>query len=248
MTAPERAPLGATLALLIAVVSMTGSLSPMLMAASIALFSLVLGLAWPALLELPSPAGTRVVVAGTGILGALVAVLAPERLSPVSGVVMVCAAGVFASFVHQMLRRERRHLTESLTGTVAGAFVSGISASWVIAQSAATGGDSAGLITAIAAGLGVTLLLNTSPLPGPVRLALAILAGSAVTAWLLISLFAVAPMVAAGVALVTAIGAGCAHLLAGSPLVAKEPVPSLAVGVVPVATVGVVAHLAVLLI
>ena len=105
MPAPERAPLGATLALLIAVVSMTGSLSPMLMAASIALFSLVLGLAWPALLELPSPVGTRVVVAGTGILGALVAVLAPERLSPVSGVVMVCAAGVFASFLHQMLRR-----------------------------------------------------------------------------------------------------------------------------------------------
>jgi iron complex transport system permease protein len=31
----------------------------------------------------------------------------------------------------------------------------------------------------------------------------------------------------------------------GSSLVAKEPLPSLAVGAVPVATIGVVAHLAV---
>ena len=75
MTAPERAPLGAALALLMAVVSLTGSVSPVLMAVSVGLLSLLIGIAWPTLLELPSPAGTRAVVAGTGILGALVAVL-----------------------------------------------------------------------------------------------------------------------------------------------------------------------------
>ena len=186
-------------------------------------------------------------VAGTGILGALVAVLSPERVTPLSGVVMVCATGVFASFVHQMLRRERRELTESLTGTVAGAFVSGIAASWVIAQSGAIADGSGVLVTAMAVGLATTLLLNTAPLPVAPRLVLSILAGAAVTAVLAVSLAGVAPLFAAVAGLVTAIGAGCAHLLAGSPLVAKEPVPSLAVAAVPVATVGVVAHLMVLL-
>ncbi len=45
----------------------------------------------------------------------------------------------------------------------------------------------------------------------------------------------------------TAIGASSAHLLVGSSLVAHEPVPSLAVAAVPVATVGVLAHLAITL-
>ena len=62
MPAPERAPLGAALALLMAVVSLTGSVSPVLMAVAVALLSLLIGIAWPALLELPSPAGTRAVV------------------------------------------------------------------------------------------------------------------------------------------------------------------------------------------
>ncbi|NMA77529.1 MAG: hypothetical protein GX960_09810 [Actinomycetales bacterium] len=247
MPAPERAPLGAALALLMAVVSLTGSVSPVLMAVAVALLSLLIGIAWPALLELPSPAGTRAVVTGTGLLGALVAVLSPERFSPISGVIMVCAAGVFASFVHQMLRRQRRDLTASLTGTVAGAFVSGIAASWVLAQTGATTGGTGVLVTAVSVGLATTLLLNTAPLPAAARLVLSIAAGAAVTAALAIVLAGVAPLFAVVTGLVTAIGAACAHLLAGSSLVAKESVPSLAVAAVPVATVGVVAHLTVLL-
>ena len=82
MTAPERAPLGAALALLLALVSLTGPLSPVLMATSVALFGLLIGISWPGLLELPSAIGTRVVVAGTGIGGALVAVLVPSASPP----------------------------------------------------------------------------------------------------------------------------------------------------------------------
>ncbi|GAA4522398.1 hypothetical protein GCM10023160_10750 [Brachybacterium paraconglomeratum] len=247
MTAPERAPLGAALALLMSVVSLTGTISPALMAATVALLSLLIGLAWPTLLELPSPGGTRLVVAGTGILGALVTVLAPERFTPISGVVMVCAAGVFASFVHEMLRSERRELTESLTGTVAGVFVVGIAACWVIAQTGAVAADAGMLVTAISAGLAGTLLLNTTPLPTAVRFLVSTLVGTAVTAVLAVTLAGIAPLFAVGAGLVTAIGASSAHLLVGSSLVAKEPVPSLAVAAVPVATVGVVAHLLVLL-
>lgn len=247
MNAPERAPLGAALALLLSVVSLTGTLSPALMAATVALLSLLIGLAWPALLELPSQCGTRLVVAGTGILGALVTVLAPERFTPISGVVMVCATGVFASFVHQMLRAERRELTESLTGTVAGVFVVGIAACWVIAQTGAITAGAGMLVTAISAGLAGTLLLNSTPLPTTLRFVLSAFVGTAVTAVLAVTLAGVSPLLAAGAGLVTSIGASSAHLLVGSSLVAKEPVPSLAVAAVPVATVGVVAHLLVLL-
>lgn len=246
MTAPERAPLGAALALLLSLVSLTGALSPLLMALCVAALALLIGVAWPDLLELPSPAGTRVVIAGTGILGALVGFIAPERISPISAVVMVSAAGVFASFVHQMLRPDRQRLTASLTGTVAGVFVSGIAACWVIAQSGAAETGSTGQITAIAAGLCATLLLNCTPLPSVLRFVVSAAIGAAVTAALALLLGGAVPLLAIGIGLVTAIGASCAHLLVGSSLVAKEPAPSLAVAAVPVATVGVVAHLVVL--
>jgi len=246
VTVPERAPLGAALALLLAVVSLTGALSPVLMAVAVGLLALLIGIAWPDLLELTSSRGTRVVVAGTGILGALVTVLAPERFTPISGVVMVCAAGVFAAFVHQMLRAERRELTISLTGTIAGAFVSGIAACWVIAQTLAVEAGSTGLLTAIAAGVAATLLINATPVPALLRFTLSMLLGAAVTAALGIALAGLWPLLAVALGAVTAVGASCAHLLTGSSLVAKEPLPSLAVAAVPVATVGVLAQLAVL--
>lgn len=247
MTVPERAPLGAALALLLAVVSVTGPLSPLLMAGCVVLLALLIGAAWPSLLELPSPAGTRVVVAGTGVLGALVTVLAPERFTPISGVVMVCGAGVFASFVHQMLRHDRRELTASLTATVAGAFVSGLASCWVLAQTAAVGSGSGGVVAAIAAGLAATLLLDATPLPALPRFVLSALSGLAVTAVLAITVAGLSPLLALALGMVTSIGASSAHLLTGSSLVASEPVPSLAVAAVPVATVGVVALLALLL-
>lgn len=247
MTVPERAPLGAALALLLAVVSLTGPLSGVLMAVAVSLLVLLLGIAWPDLLELPSPVGTRVVVAGTGIIGALVTVLAPERITPLSGVVMVCAAGVFASFVHQMVRAERRELTESLTGTVAGVFVSGIAACWVLAQTGAVAAGTTEVVTAVSAGLAATLLLNSTPLPPRRRFTLSAVAGAAVTAVLAAALAGLWWPLGIALGAVTAIGASCAHLLTGSSLVSKEPLPSLAVAVAPVATVGVLAHLVVLL-
>ena len=248
MTAPERAPLAAALALLLCVVSLTGAASPALMAGGVALLALLIGIGWPELLELPSPTGTRAVVAGTGILGAIVAILSPDRFSPISGVVMLCAAGVFASFVHQMVRKERRQLTESLTGTVAGVFLSGLAACWVIAMSGAVAAATTGMITALTAGLAGTLLLNTTPLKPRVRFPLAVVVGAAVTAVLAVALVSLSPSIAAAVGLVTAIGASSAHLLVGSSLVAREPIASLAVAAVPVATVGVVALLSLLLV
>lgn len=247
MTAPERAPLGAALAILLTLVSLTGPASPALMAVAVGALALLAGIGWPNLLELPSALGTRIVIAAVGIMGAAVAVSVPERFTPVSGILMVCAVGVFAAFVQQMLRAERRELTASLTGTVAGVFLSGTAACWVIAQAEAVELGREGLLASIAAGLASTLLLNVTPLPSRARFVLSIVVGAGVTAVLTTALGGIALPFAIGAGLLTAIGAGCTQLLVGSSLVAKEPLPSLAVGAVPVATIGVVAHLAVIL-
>lgn len=248
MTAPERAPLGAALALLLTLIALTGSASPALMAIAVGALALLAAIGWPNLLELPSALGTRIVIAVVGIVGATVAVSAPERFTPVSGIVMVCAVGVFAAFVQQMLRADRRDLTSSLTGTVAGVFLSGTAACWVIAQVEAVQLGRESLVASITAGLAATLLLNIAPLPSRVRFVLSLVAGTGITALLATSLTGIALPIALGAGLLTAIGAGCSQLLVGSSLVAKEPLPSLAVGAVPVATIGVVAHLAVILI
>src|SRR5699024_10586418 len=134
---------------------------------------------------------------------ALVTVAAPERISPISGIVMVCAAGLFAVFAHEMVRPERRELTASLTGTVAGTFVAAIAACWITAQSAAVDAGSAGLVTAVAAGLAGTLLLNTTALPALPRFVLSTLVGAGVTAVLAVVLNGLGPAFGAVLGLVT---------------------------------------------
>lgn len=245
MTAPERLPLGAALALLLAVVTLTGTHSPALVAVAVALLGVLIGIAWPDLLELPSPVGTRIVVAGTGVLAAALPPLLPEPISALSAVVIVCAVGVFASFAHQMFRAERDRLTSSLTGTVAGVMLTGLGGCWVLAQSEALSTGSTGLVTAIVVGLTAALLLNATGLPTVPRILLAAAVGTATTVLLAGLLAGIAPLIAALIGLVTAVGACGAHLLLGSSLMGKEPVPSLAVAAAPVATAGVVAQLAV---
>lgn len=247
MTAPERAPLGAALALLLTVITLTGHLSPLLMAIAVALVGLMVGLAWPALLELPSPLGTRIVVSAAGAASALITVLAPERISPVTGILIVCAGGVLASFIHQMCRPVRDGLTASLTGTVAGVFVTSLGASWVIAQSQAQVEGMSWLVTAVAAGLAATLLIDATPLPTVVRFVLAVLAGAGTCLALTTQLGGLDLLPGVVLGLVVAVGASCTHLLLGSTLVSRRPGPTLAVAAGPVATVGVVALLAVTL-
>lgn len=245
MSAPERAPLGAALALLLSVVSLTGAHSPVLMAGSIGLLSVLLAIAWPELLELPSPVGTRVVVALSGVAGAALALLAGQRISAISAVVMVCACGVLASFAHQMLRRSRHQLTASLTGTVAGVFIAAIAACWVLAQAHAVADGTTGLITALTAGLAAALLLNTLPIRALPRLIVAVVVGTAITALVATSLTGLGLLLTLAIGLVVTIGATCAQLLLGSSLVSSEPVPSLAPAAGSVATVGVVAYVAI---
>lgn len=245
MTAPERAPLGAALALLMALVALTGAHSPTLVAVAVAVIGALVGVAWPSLLELPSPLGTRIVVGGTGVLGAVGALLIAGRDGAVSAVIIVCAVGVFASFVHQMMRRERTRLTDSLTGTVAGVMLTGLGSCWVLAQVAAVDKAATGLVAAIALGLAVTLLVDATGLPTAVRVVLATVLGTALTVFLAGALAGIELLPAAVAGLVTTVGACGAHLLLGSALMARRPAASLAVAGAPVATVGVVTLMAV---
>lgn len=244
MTSPERAPLGAALAMLLALTTLTGAPSPILVAAVTAFGSLLVGFGWPALLEIPSALGTRLIVCATGVAGAGLALISGTRVDPLSAVVMVIACGVLGSFIHQMLRRERHDLTHSLTGTVAGVMLTGFGSCWVLAQATAVDLGHAGIVTAIAAGLAGALLLDTTAVPARPRLLLSVLAGSAITAALAMSLAAVGVWAALALGAVTTVAAVGAHQLLASLIVSREPGASLAVESSPVVTAGVIALVA----
>ncbi len=245
MTAPERVPLGAALALLLALVSLTGPLAPVLTAVMVAILSVMVAVGWPELLELPSPVGTRIVVAGTGILGAAVAIGVDDAIGPLVGAVSVCAVGVFASFVHQMMRRERDHLTESLTGTVSGALMTGLGSCWVLAQEHAASHHSSGLLAALAISLAAALLLDATSLPALWRLVLGVIGSTGLTMLVADSVLGVDLWQTGLLGLCVGLGALGVHQLVGSPIHAEEPAPSLTIAAAPVVTIGVVAQIAV---
>ncbi|MDO5662068.1 MAG: hypothetical protein Q4G40_05190 [Brachybacterium sp.] len=249
MAPPMRAPLGAAIALLLALSSLGGPLGTILVALVAAGVALLVASGWPDLLELPSARGTRLVIGLTGIAGVGVALWSPGEIIPLQGVAMVGVLGLFLSFGQQMARPRRTALTLSLTGTVAGALLTALSASWVQAQAEAAGA-AAPVVTASALALTAALLLLALPLPVRWRSSLAILAAAAVCP----TVMSVLPLdvlgtstVLAGLVLGAMIGiaAAAAHTLLDSQLVAEEPLPSLALAGAPVATVGVIALVAV---
>lgn len=247
MTAPERAPLGAALAVLIALICLTGSLAPALTAAVVAVCAVLVAAGWPDLLEMPSPVGSRIVIGAVGTAAAAASLITPGRLSPLNGVLIVAAAAVFASFVHEMCRRSRHALTVSLTGTVAGAMLTALGACWVLASSSATTSGRSGLLALIASALAAALLLDASPFPRPVRFLLAVLAAVIVGAALATPLAGIGMTLGALAGLGVGITAVGTHLLLGSLIVSRDPGPALAVGAGPVLSVGVVAMLAIAL-
>jgi iron complex transport system permease protein len=243
MTASERAPLGAVLAVLLSLVTLTGAASVPLMAALMCLLALLVGIGWPDLLELPSALGSRIVVVGTGMIAALLSLRTAHTGEPLWSVVVACALGIFAAFVHQMLRPRRDELSASLTGTVGGVMLTGISATWVVAQASAVTTAQVGVLAAEGAGLAITLLVTALGMPRMPRLLLAIVASAVATSAMMHTMSGAAWPVGLLVGAVIAVGASGVHLLLGSVLTAREPLPSLAVAAAPVSTVGVVALL-----
>lgn len=246
MTPPARAPLGAALALLLALASLCGGAASAIVAVVAVALVLLVAAGWPVLLELPSALGTRIVMAATGLVGVLAALSPPAALSPMASIASVCALGVFASFVHQMLRRRRSELTASLTGTVAGVVLTGLVGCWVQAVRAVeTDGASLAAVTACAVALAAALVVLEAPLPAPLAAGGAVVVATAVALLVLVTgpggasaLLAIAAGAMSGVA------AAASHRLLASLLVARDPLPSLAVAATPVATAGVIVLLA----
>lgn len=252
MTPTVRAPLGAALALVLALVSLVGPLAPSAMLVATLAVVVLTAIGWPSLLELDSPLGTRIVMILAGTASAVLGLLTPGALSSTESIAAACALGVFGSFAHQMLRRDRTGLTASLTATVAGSVLTALAGCWVRAQMDATGlGEGPSLVTAGALGLAVALLLLALPLRGAVTVPLAILASAATCAAVCAAMPAVVPgagplgpVPALLVGAAIGVGAASSHALLGSALAARRSVPSLAVGAAPVATAGVIVLLA----
>ncbi|MFC0673937.1 hypothetical protein [Brachybacterium hainanense] len=245
MTAPERAPLGAALALLLTVTSLAGSLSPELTAVVIAAMSIMVAVGWTELLELPDPLGSRIVIGAIGIIGAGLTLLSAREDAVLRDVAVVAALGMLAAFVQQMLRRDRRSLTLSLTGTVSGSLLVVLTCCWTLAVREAEGTAAAGIPVAAASGLALALLVEETPLRGRFRLPLSMLAAAAVTGLVTPALGSAPLLPAIALGLLLALGAGGVHQLLASTLVAREPTASFAVAAAPVGTVGVVVLMAV---
>jgi len=103
-----------------ALVALTGYASPEFVSVAVALAGFVLAWGWPQLLSLPSPRGTRAVLAlGTVLM--TVAVLLTRDDPYLQWMPAALAGAVIAAFLHQLLRRDGRpRLTESVAATTSG--------------------------------------------------------------------------------------------------------------------------------
>jgi len=151
----------AALAGLLAVSAYSGTA---LLAAALALVVLVTALGWSALVDLPSPLGSGVLVALAGWAAVAVAAAVQHQPRPLARFAGMLACAVLAAFVREIVRRAPREaLVESLTGTFAGEVVVVFGAAWLLVPVTGVGGH--GVLVAAAA-VAATRLATALPWPG----------------------------------------------------------------------------------
>ncbi|WP_041582817.1 hypothetical protein [Xylanimonas cellulosilytica] len=115
----------------------------------IVLLVALLAIGWPDLLDAPARGGATIVVLGAGLGGAAVA-WRTQGEPVLRHLPIVVAMALVLAFLAEMLRRDGRpRLVESVTGTVAGAFVAAAAAGW-IATVRSVGGASLVVTAAVA--------------------------------------------------------------------------------------------------
>jgi len=140
MHASTRAVLTALLAALVALASLAQKIPGLedldeaaVIGAAIVL-ALVLAVGWPALLRLPNPLGSSVVIALGGV-GAVLTVTATRGGDVLRQLPVVVALAILLAFVNELARQDgRRRLVDSVSGTVTGVLVATASAGWVASE------------------------------------------------------------------------------------------------------------------
>ncbi|MFN8075477.1 MAG: hypothetical protein U0Q15_08675 [Kineosporiaceae bacterium] len=149
-----------------------------------AALALGVGLGWPALLRLPHPVGTRLVVLVTGVCAAAVAGAGLSDERPLAAVAAIAALAVPLAFTHELLRRDGRdRLVESVTGTYAGQAVAVLGCGWALLPAVPHGAGS--VIVAVLAVVVTRLLAVAVPLPQAIApwlgIGAAVVAGAALS-------------------------------------------------------------------
>jgi hypothetical protein len=166
--ASNRAVTTAVLATLVAVAGVLGEVSlggrdGVVLAALLVALAVLFALGWPVAANLPSRAGTGVVVGLAGV-AAVVAVHLTDGEPLLGAVPVVFAGAVLAAFVAELARRDGRvRLVESVAGTVAGALAPVCAAGWLAAER--TGAGDAVVVTGAVA-LAVSAAMTALPLRG----------------------------------------------------------------------------------
>ncbi|GAC1441260.1 MAG: hypothetical protein NVSMB55_08530 [Mycobacteriales bacterium] len=128
------------------------TISALALAAGILVVQLILVLGFLALVDAPGSGGAFVVAAVAAGVGDAVVLISDGRVSGLAGVI---ALGMVGSLLHQLARRGRTRVTESLADTLV-AVVLAVSASSLIALRMAGGGRAA-VIVCLAAGAGALI-------------------------------------------------------------------------------------------
>lgn len=213
------------------------------LAGSVALIVLVIALGWGALLRLPHPRGTAVLVALTGLAAVVLALNPPVPSRPLAGFAGLIAGGVLAAFVHELIRRDGRpRLVASVTGTLCGQVVVVLAAGWLLLPGTRV---STGGVVVAAVAVAVTRVVAAVPSPPRITgwVSFAVGAAAAALASALVDSTQVLPAVLMGVA-VAGVTAALERLLAGLPD-SRRGLGLYAAASVPVAAGGTVAYAAV---
>lgn len=235
---------GAAVAVLVAGAA-AGGTAPLV--AALVLLTVLLAWGWAALLGLPSPRGSRAVVALSGAVS--VGVVAVSTDPPyLRWLPSALALSVLAEFTHQLLRRDMRpRLVESVTGVVTAVVVAAMAAGWLGALRLHGGpfeglGGGLGVVLIGAAAAFASTLATGMPWPQRVTGPSAVLAGLAFAALVgrLLPDYGALGAAALGAA-VGVVTAALDRMLAVLP--ASRQVPAaLAAGTAPVAASGLVVY------
>ncbi|GAB4086562.1 hypothetical protein GCM10028784_31920 [Myceligenerans cantabricum] len=208
---------------------------PLALAAMAGLLVVLVSLGWPRMLRLPAPGGSLLVVLLAG-LGATAATWYTVSEPVLRHLPTILAVSIVLAFLSEMMRRDgRRHLTESLTGTVTGIVVAVCAAGWVAVARTEAG---AMLVATAAFALAIAAASAALPLKGWRALAMAVVAAVVTGAGVATVLSGMDTVSGAWTGAVAGIVVGGLHLLLERLPALRGRLAGLAAATVPVAVTG----------